>query len=153
MLALAPKKDGGPNAKFFESPEILTQLDGVKQWLLKSCKKVHPKTRRRNLYVSLADNSRTASGAFNGSIGSIAFLMILPLSQFFRANSTLDLIEPPERISSSGCISSVTCMCLRSVYMLAYDLYVDSIIFWSHCRVTTIRAFVTLRFVKCTCCK
>ena len=39
MLALAPKKDGGPNAKFFESPEILTQLDGIKQWLLKNCKK------------------------------------------------------------------------------------------------------------------
>ncbi|XP_015182598.1 PREDICTED: SWI/SNF complex subunit SMARCC2 isoform X1 [Polistes dominula] len=39
MLALGPKKDGGPNAKFFESPEILAQLDGVKQWLLKNCKK------------------------------------------------------------------------------------------------------------------
>lgn len=39
MLALGPKKDGGPNTKFFESPEILTQLDGVKQWLLKNCKK------------------------------------------------------------------------------------------------------------------
>ncbi|XP_078053730.1 SWI/SNF- related protein mor [Augochlora pura] len=39
MLALGPKKDGGPNAKFFESQEILTQLDGVKQWLLKNCKK------------------------------------------------------------------------------------------------------------------
>ncbi|XP_015182601.1 PREDICTED: SWI/SNF complex subunit SMARCC2 isoform X2 [Polistes dominula] len=35
----SPKKDGGPNAKFFESPEILAQLDGVKQWLLKNCKK------------------------------------------------------------------------------------------------------------------
>lgn len=40
MLSLGPKKDGGPNAKFFEAPEILTQLDGVKQWLLKNCKKV-----------------------------------------------------------------------------------------------------------------
>ncbi|KAG7200478.1 hypothetical protein KM043_001044 [Ampulex compressa] len=39
MLALEPKKDGGPNAKFFESQEILTQLDGVRQWLLKNCKK------------------------------------------------------------------------------------------------------------------
>ncbi|XP_060824576.1 SWI/SNF complex subunit SMARCC2 isoform X1 [Bombus pascuorum] len=39
MLALGPKKDGGPNTKFFESQEILTQLDGVKQWLLKNCKK------------------------------------------------------------------------------------------------------------------
>ncbi|XP_014605204.1 PREDICTED: SWI/SNF complex subunit SMARCC2 isoform X2 [Polistes canadensis] len=35
----SPKKDGGPNAKFFESAEILAQLDGVKQWLLKNCKK------------------------------------------------------------------------------------------------------------------
>lgn len=40
MLSLGPKKDGGPNAKFFEAPEVLTQLDGVKQWLLKNCKKV-----------------------------------------------------------------------------------------------------------------
>ncbi|XP_017765083.1 PREDICTED: SWI/SNF complex subunit SMARCC2 isoform X3 [Eufriesea mexicana] len=40
MLALGPKKDGGPNTKFFESQEILTQLDGVKQWLLKNCKKM-----------------------------------------------------------------------------------------------------------------
>ncbi|XP_035724881.1 SWI/SNF complex subunit SMARCC2-like isoform X1 [Vespa mandarinia] len=39
MLALGPKKDGGPNAKFFDSAEILAQLDGVKQWLLKNCKK------------------------------------------------------------------------------------------------------------------
>ncbi|XP_011058186.1 PREDICTED: SWI/SNF complex subunit SMARCC2-like [Acromyrmex echinatior] len=39
MLSLGPKKDGGPNAKFFEAPEVLTQLDGVKQWLLKNCKK------------------------------------------------------------------------------------------------------------------
>jgi len=40
MLSLGPKKDGGPNAKFFEAPEVLTQLDGVKQWLLKNSKKV-----------------------------------------------------------------------------------------------------------------
>ncbi|KAG8041210.1 hypothetical protein G9C98_002198 [Cotesia typhae] len=39
MLTLQPKKDGGPNAKFFESAEVLAQLDGVKQWLLKNCKK------------------------------------------------------------------------------------------------------------------
>ncbi|XP_012283205.1 SWI/SNF complex subunit SMARCC2 [Orussus abietinus] len=39
MLSLGPKKDGGPNVKFFESAEILAQLDGVKQWLLKNCKK------------------------------------------------------------------------------------------------------------------
>lgn len=40
MLTLGPKKDGGPNTKFFESSEVLTQLDGVKQWLLKNCRKV-----------------------------------------------------------------------------------------------------------------
>ncbi|XP_034934186.1 SWI/SNF complex subunit SMARCC2 [Chelonus insularis] len=39
MLTLGPKKDGGPNPKFFESVEVLTQLDGVKQWLLKNYKK------------------------------------------------------------------------------------------------------------------
>lgn len=46
MLALGPKKDGGPNTKFFESQEILTQLDAVKQWLLKNCKKVYLNARR-----------------------------------------------------------------------------------------------------------
>ncbi|XP_065344362.1 SWI/SNF complex subunit SMARCC2 isoform X3 [Cloeon dipterum] len=39
MLAFAPKKDGGPNTKYFESPETLTQLDGVRSWLMKNCKK------------------------------------------------------------------------------------------------------------------
>lgn len=43
MLTLQPKKDGGPNVKFFESAEVLAQLDGVKQWLLKNCKKVRTK--------------------------------------------------------------------------------------------------------------
>lgn len=47
MLSLGPKKDGGPNAKFFESPDVLTQLDGVKQWLLKNCRKVGAKASRR----------------------------------------------------------------------------------------------------------
>lgn len=48
MLTLQPKKDGGPNTKFFESAEVLAQLDGVKQWLLKNCKKVTTETRRPN---------------------------------------------------------------------------------------------------------
>ncbi|XP_059488123.1 SWI/SNF complex subunit SMARCC2 isoform X2 [Neocloeon triangulifer] len=39
MMGFAPKKDGGPNTKFFESPETLTQLDAVRTWLLKNCKK------------------------------------------------------------------------------------------------------------------
>lgn len=49
MLALGPKKDGCPNGKFFESPDILGQLDGVKQWLLKNCKKVRPASSKRPL--------------------------------------------------------------------------------------------------------
>lgn len=40
MLALGPKKDGGPNAKFYESPETISLFDGVKSWLQKNCKKV-----------------------------------------------------------------------------------------------------------------
>lgn len=40
MLALGPKKDGGPNIKFFESAETTALLDGVRSWLLKNCKKV-----------------------------------------------------------------------------------------------------------------
>lgn len=34
------KKDGGPNVKFYESPETIAQFDTVRQWLQKNCKKV-----------------------------------------------------------------------------------------------------------------
>lgn len=40
MLSVGPKMDGGPNIKFFESPETLTALEGVKNWLQKNGKKV-----------------------------------------------------------------------------------------------------------------
>ncbi len=41
MLApAAPKKDGGPNVKFFEAQETISLLDSVKTWLLKNCRKV-----------------------------------------------------------------------------------------------------------------
>lgn len=39
-MSLGPKKDGGPNVKFFESPETLSLFDGIKTWLQKNCKKV-----------------------------------------------------------------------------------------------------------------
>nr|XP_022915362.1 SWI/SNF complex subunit SMARCC2 [Onthophagus taurus] len=38
MIA-GPKKDGSPNTKYFESPETLTALENVKQWLQKTAKK------------------------------------------------------------------------------------------------------------------
>jgi SWI/SNF related-matrix-associated actin-dependent regulator of chromatin subfamily C len=40
MMSLAPKKDGGPNTKFFESPETVSLFDAIKSWLQKNCKKV-----------------------------------------------------------------------------------------------------------------
>ncbi|XP_060537166.1 SWI/SNF complex subunit SMARCC2 isoform X2 [Cylas formicarius] len=39
MMSIGPKMDGGPNTKYFESPETLTALEGVKQWLQKNAKK------------------------------------------------------------------------------------------------------------------
>lgn len=39
MLAFGPKKDGGPNVKYFESPETLSALDLIRQWLQKTFKK------------------------------------------------------------------------------------------------------------------
>lgn len=39
-MSLAPKKDGGPNTKFFESPETISLFDAIKSWLQKNCKKV-----------------------------------------------------------------------------------------------------------------
>lgn len=39
MLALGPKKDGSPNAKYFESSEVVSALEGTKQWLQRNAKK------------------------------------------------------------------------------------------------------------------
>ncbi|CAG9773630.1 unnamed protein product [Ceutorhynchus assimilis] len=39
MLSIGPKMDGSPNAKYFESPETLSSLEGVKSWLQKNAKK------------------------------------------------------------------------------------------------------------------
>lgn len=41
MIAFGPKKDGGPNVKYFESPETLAALEIVRQWLQKTAKKVN----------------------------------------------------------------------------------------------------------------
>lgn len=41
MMSIGPKMDGGPNIKYLESPETLTALEGVKQWLQKNGKKVN----------------------------------------------------------------------------------------------------------------
>lgn len=40
MALLGPKKDGGPNAEFFQSPEMMQGFEQVRQWLQKNCKKV-----------------------------------------------------------------------------------------------------------------
>ncbi|XP_076262537.1 SWI/SNF- related protein mor isoform X2 [Rhynchophorus ferrugineus] len=39
MMSIGPKMDGGPNTKYFESPETLNALEGVKNWLQKNVKK------------------------------------------------------------------------------------------------------------------
>ena len=39
-MAAQRKKDGGPNIKFFESPETVAQFDSVRTWLQKNYKKV-----------------------------------------------------------------------------------------------------------------
>jgi hypothetical protein len=46
MMSLAPKKDGGPNTKFFESPETISLFDAIKSWLQKNCKKVSSRSQR-----------------------------------------------------------------------------------------------------------
>lgn len=40
MASLGPKKDGGPNIDFFQSPESMQGFEIVRQWLQKNCKKV-----------------------------------------------------------------------------------------------------------------
>ncbi|XP_067645841.1 SWI/SNF complex subunit SMARCC2 isoform X2 [Eurosta solidaginis] len=39
MNTLGPKKDGGPNVEFFQSPESLQGFETIRQWLQKNCKK------------------------------------------------------------------------------------------------------------------
>lgn len=39
-MAFGPKKDGSPNADFFQATETLQQFDAVRVWLQKNCKKV-----------------------------------------------------------------------------------------------------------------
>ncbi|KAI5633389.1 hypothetical protein NE865_13894 [Phthorimaea operculella] len=39
MTTIGPKKDGGPNVEFFQSPESLAQFDQIRVWLQKNCKK------------------------------------------------------------------------------------------------------------------
>lgn len=39
MTSLGPKKDGGPNVDYFQSPESLAQFDQIRVWLQKNCKK------------------------------------------------------------------------------------------------------------------
>lgn len=40
MTTIGPKKDGGPNIEFFQSPESLAQFDQIRVWLQKNSKKV-----------------------------------------------------------------------------------------------------------------
>lgn len=40
MTTIGPKKDGGPNVEYFQSPESLSQFDQIRVWLQKNCKKV-----------------------------------------------------------------------------------------------------------------
>lgn len=44
MAFAAPKKDGGPNLKFYEAHETLQLFEGIKTWLNKNCKKVFDNT-------------------------------------------------------------------------------------------------------------
>ncbi|XP_063381254.1 SWI/SNF complex subunit SMARCC2 [Cydia fagiglandana] len=39
MANIGPKKDGGPNVEYFQSPESLAQFDQIRVWLQKNCKK------------------------------------------------------------------------------------------------------------------
>lgn len=40
MALLGPKKDGGPNVEFFQSPESMQGFAVVKKWLESNCRKV-----------------------------------------------------------------------------------------------------------------
>ena len=59
-MAFAPKKDGGPNVKFFESGETAQLFETVKTWLNKNCKKVKIKKNgfsNRNVCRAFTDDA------------------------------------------------------------------------------------------------
>lgn len=39
-MALVKKSDGGPNHRFFEATETVSQFDSIRSWLTRNCKKV-----------------------------------------------------------------------------------------------------------------
>lgn len=39
-MAINPRKDGGPNVKYYESSETVSQFENVRTWLMKNAKKV-----------------------------------------------------------------------------------------------------------------
>lgn len=39
-MPLEPRNSGAANNKFFDAPEVISQFDSVKSWLMKSFKKV-----------------------------------------------------------------------------------------------------------------
>lgn len=50
LQAVGPKMDGGPNTKYFESPDTINSLENVKNWLQKNAKKVG---KLKNLYSKI----------------------------------------------------------------------------------------------------
>ena len=40
MAAVQRKKDGGPNVKFFETSDIISQFEATRTWLQRNFKKV-----------------------------------------------------------------------------------------------------------------
>ena len=39
-MAINPRRDGGPNVKYFESSDTVSRFENVKSWLMKNAKKV-----------------------------------------------------------------------------------------------------------------
>lgn len=58
MALLGPKKDGGPNVEFFQSPESMQGFEQVRQWLQKNCKKVSIRRFSRHSFPYTHRNTR-----------------------------------------------------------------------------------------------
>lgn len=57
MSLLVPKKDGGPNVEFFQSPESIQGFEQIRQWLHKTNKKVSIRRVSRHCVVHIYENS------------------------------------------------------------------------------------------------
>ncbi|XP_046396705.1 SWI/SNF complex subunit SMARCC1 isoform X2 [Ischnura elegans] len=105
MMGLGPKKDGGPNAKYFEAPDTINLFDGIRTWLLKNAKK----------YVQTDPPTNKGLAA-----------LVIQLIQFQEDNLGKNVVKPPLTRLPMRCFldfkpGGALCHILATVYKFKTD--------------------------------